>query len=218
MKRIALLAVSLTTLFVATGCKVVVTGQSTYEVCDFSSDCYDSFDSCVPVANGSFSDSHCSRSCIDDLDCPGTGHCVNFGGDRTCFQSCITDAICEPGWSCHDLSDGSSVCLPGESAGPTPIAPYDACASPGTVDNCSTETDGCAGIFLDGSSGNICTSSCFDSSDCPRDSRGVRGECVALDGENFLCLERCSSHGDCLTGFSCRPPDVGFDPLCLPGL
>lgn len=216
MKRIALLAAVLTAGVMSSGCKVVVTGQSTYEVCDFDSDCNDTFDSCVAVSNGSASDRHCTRSCVTDGDCPGTGHCVDFGSGGTCFQTCITDGICEFGWACNDLSDGSSVCLPGESTGPTPIPPYELCSSPGTTDNCSTETDGCAGISIDGVSANICTSSCTSSSQCPLDSRGGLGECIALDGVNFICLERCRDDGDCLTGFSCKPPAPGLVPLCLP--
>ena len=164
-------------------------------------------------------DAHCSRGCFDDRDCPGTGHCVSFdGGTASCFQTCITSAICEIGWACTDLSDGSSVCLPGAGSPPPPpgIPPYNTCSPPGSIGGCSEESDGCAAVSIDGVTGAFCTNNCASSSECPLYSLGFQGVCLRFGSNPSICFESCVTDDDCLLGYSCKPPDVGLQPVCLP--
>lgn len=219
--RVALASVCAAAMFLSAGCKVVVTGSSTYETCARTSDCNSAFDQCVAVTNGSITDSQCTRGCTDDLDCPGTGHCVSFDGVSSwCYQTCITSAICEPGWGCSDLSDGSAVCLPGTGTPPpTGIPPYFECA-PGGSPPCDTFSDGCFTISVDGASRGMCTSTCTSDASCPRDEMGALASCLSFDGGGtFSCFHACATSGDCPTGFACKSSladGTTFPPICLP--
>jgi hypothetical protein len=222
MNRISLATIGLATMLLAGGCKVVIddVGQSTYETCDFTSDCNSVLDACVTVTNGSFTDSQCTPTCIDDLDCPGTGHCVSFDGVNShCYQTCITSGICEPGWGCSDLSDGSAVCLPGTGTPTDPGIPaYNEC-TPGSTGECTASVDGCFTIDADGAVAGVCTSTCSSSRACPVTAGGLVGECIAFDGVNFTCFEACDTSADCLTGFACKnslADGTTFPPICLP--
>ncbi|WP_157069444.1 hypothetical protein [Sandaracinus amylolyticus] len=208
MKRIALATVCLATMLLASGCKVVVTGSSTYETCVTDGDCNDAFDRCVSVTNGSATDAQCTSTCDFDSDCPGSGHCVSFDGVNSfCYQTCVTDAICESGWSCNDLSDGSAVCLPGGTA-PVGEPTYDACSS---TSQCADGNDQCVPITNGSDTGSQCTRECADDLDCPGS-----GHCVSFDGSNFFCYELCTTNASCESNWGCTDLSDG-SAVCLPG-
>ncbi|MDQ3033135.1 MAG: hypothetical protein M3Y87_12005 [Myxococcota bacterium] len=223
MNRIALATVCMAVMFLGAGCKVTVvdSGVSTYDACSFSSDCNSAFDTCVAVTNEGLTDSQCTRDCINDLDCPGSGHCVSFDGASSfCYQTCLTSSICEIGWGCTDLSDGSAVCLPG-SGTPivTGIPPYNECTPGVSPDECSTLSEGCFGITVDGVTAGVCTSGCSSASTCPSTPSGLAGQCIAFSGSPSICFEGCIDSGDCLTGFACKSSladGTTFPPICLP--
>ncbi|WP_236604113.1 hypothetical protein [Sandaracinus amylolyticus] len=184
-----------------------MTGSSTYETCVSTSDCSDAFDSCVSVNNPSAgtSDSMCTSTCNFDSDCPGSGACVSFDGVNSfCYQTCVTDAICEPGWSCTPVTDGASsfdICLPGSS---TPLAPtYSPCA---VDDDCADPADACRDIEFAGVSGRECTRSCSSDASCPNG-----GVC-----ESGICLEPCVGNAMCDAGWGCTTVSGGGG-ACLPG-
>lgn len=219
MNRILLSTVCVSAMLLGAGCKVVVTGSSTYDSCIDSLDCNDSFDSCVQVSTEERTDSQCTRSCVDDLDCPGSGHCVTFPGSAPfCYQTCITSGICDFGWGCTDLSDGSAVCLPGSGSTVDPGIPaYNECNP--ADDRCTTSVEGCFTFNVDGVVAGVCTSSCSTAAECPTTAGGLAGACISFSGGGFTCFESCIDSSDCLEGFACKSSLADgstFPPICLP--
>lgn len=108
-------------LLTLSGC-VVSTGSDTYEQCDFSSDCNILGDSCQSITadwgDRITTDGICTFSCFDTSDCPfsnngNPGLCVDFGGSgNRCYETCIDNFDCDPGFNCGDFGFVESVCLP----------------------------------------------------------------------------------------------------------
>ncbi len=220
MNRIAFAAACLSMMFLGSGCKVVATGSSTYDTCYSTADCLSGYDSCIPISNAGLRDNQCTRSCLDDFDCPGSGHCVSFDGiESFCYQRCVTNSACEWGWGCTDLSDGSAVCLPGSGTpAPTGIPAYNECDP--SADTCVSSVEGCFTIQVDRVAAGVCTSSCVTADTCPITANGLSGECISFDsGRNYTCFEACRDSNDCLEGFACKSSlatGERFPPVCLP--
>lgn len=91
-----------------------------YEPCGATSQCLQPSDSCytitVDYGTDVVSDTMCSLSCIDDLDCPFGGACYQLqSGPPICYQRCSFDGDCPPGFACLDTVGGASfdaICLP----------------------------------------------------------------------------------------------------------
>lgn len=220
MNRMTFAAACLSMMLLGSGCKIVLTESSTYETCVSTADCASSFDSCISVSNDGITDGQCTRSCINDRDCPGAGHCVSFDGVNSyCYEMCVSNSACEPAWGCTELSDLSSVCLPGRGTpAPTGIPAYNLCNP--RNDACDSSVEGCFTIRLDGVAASVCTSSCATSASCPFTERGLPGECLSFDsGTTFTCFEACRTSGDCLSGFACKnslADGSSFPLVCLP--
>ncbi|MEM9067651.1 MAG: hypothetical protein AAGE52_04070 [Myxococcota bacterium] len=119
MKKLALMmALSASAL---SGC-VVTSGSETYEACDFTSDCNEFGDFCSPISaewpDGLIvNDAICTFGCIDSSDCPvslngNPGLCVDFSGQFLCYETCVGDFDCDPGFSCGDFGFFENVCFP----------------------------------------------------------------------------------------------------------
>ena len=211
--------------FFAGGCKLTPAGSLTYENCSFDADCVGLLDRCVTVSSPTDTRAMCTRSCVTSSDCPGTGQCLSFDGGSSfqCFQGCASSATCDFGWTCQSTTGGVSfppVCLPGFASGPPPgVPPYDECTV-GSTAECSTESQGCFGITVDGATRGICTSSCSSDASCPLDSRGLNGTCLSFDGGRaFTCFETCRTSADCASGFACKSQTAdgtSFPPICVP--
>ncbi len=95
------------------------------------------------------------------------------------------------------------------------VQPYDEC-TPGTSD-CDSDTS-CFSISVDSTIAGMCTTPCANSSDCPFDTRGLQGQCIAFSGSPFTCFENCTSSADCAVGWACRTSagTQTFPPICLP--
>lgn len=96
------------------------------------------------------------------------------------------------------------------------IPAYDECDP--SFDQCEPGT-GCFTVSVDGATAGLCTDFCGSAADCPRDARGVRGECISFDGgSSFECFERCVDSADCAAGWACTTAAGGqsFPPICLP--
>ncbi len=182
-----------------------------YNACSYDSDCAITRDSCISVTRGGVSRAFCGvRNCTHDTDCDNDmygspGLCVSFdgGSDFDCFHRCNTTNDCRelPGFTCGP-TDGSAttmVCLPGSSAS---VPPYGLC---------NTSADCAAGLaceqFTVGSATtHMCSlTGCGSDNDCPLDSRGGRGACLAFGSGPSACWERCTVRGDCpnTTQFDC---------------
>lgn len=205
-----------------TGCKVVVVGSNTYETCGTTADCSDPLDSCVAVTTTE-TRSMCTRSCTTAADCPGAGRCLSFDGGShfVCFEACVSNSQCDPGWSCTDYVGTTSVppvCLPGVNPPPgTP--PYYQC-TPGSTTECTRAVQGCFTVTIDGIGRGMCSSSCRASADCPLDDAGVRGVCYSFDsGRTSACFHACRTTSDCPPGFACKNQANGASLpfwICLP--
>ncbi len=219
------LGVVMVAAFMASGCKLVPAGALTYENCSAPTDCSSGRDSCLTVSSPTDTRGMCTRACLSDSECPGTGRCLSFdgGSNFTCFQGCVTSNTCDFGWTCQNSAGGSTfppVCLPGSPSGPPPGVPaYDECTL-GSTAECSVESQGCFGITVDGATRGVCTSSCSSDSTCPLDARGSNGRCLSFDGgRNFTCFEGCFSAADCAAGFACKSQladGTRFPQICVP--
>ena len=105
------------------GCVVTTdAGSDTYERCDFTSDCNFIEDTCFSITadwpDRTTTDSICTSGCFDSSDCPisnngNLGLCVDFGGSGTrCYETCVFNSDCDPGFNCGDFGFAESVCLP----------------------------------------------------------------------------------------------------------
>ena len=107
----------------SSGCIIVSDdGADLYEACAFSSDCDDAGAFCSSITaewlDGTIAtNSICTWSCFDSSDCPFSngdpGLCVDFGGSGPrCYEECVSDFDCDPGFACGDIGGGFSICLP----------------------------------------------------------------------------------------------------------
>ncbi len=201
-----------------------------YEGCGGATTCALTRDSCTPITNSTVTRSMCTTSCSSDADCDtdmfgSLGDCVSFSGSSsTCFHRCVDSTDCYPGFACY-VPTGSTgalgnICLPDAGpVGPT-VPPYR---------QCTTSADCIGGLLCINYSvpptGNedLCSASpCVSDDDCPFDSRGGRGACLAFgSGGVSACWERCNIRGDCANtvDFDCTRTVGAFTApvlLCVP--
>jgi hypothetical protein len=224
-QRALIIAVLVLGVASAAACTTVHFGKNTYQPCEDSVDCVMVVDQCLRVTHDNATLAICTAPCAGDSECPGDGRCLAFGeiGRAFCFDGCEVDGDCPTGWSCHDTTGGGAlVCIPGAAAPSieTGLPPYEACTTAG----CSSASEGCATVDVEGSTAGMCTSACTIDpetmeSDCPLDARGVPGRCLSLDaGVTTRCWEACLDDQDCPTDWSCLT-SIGaltVDPICVP--
>ncbi|RMG16567.1 MAG: hypothetical protein D6729_10635 [Deltaproteobacteria bacterium] len=159
--------------------------------CSSPSDCAEGL-SCAPSLPGGY----CTRSCEGDP-CPEGTQCVAFGGSSYCFDGCLTNADCRPGYACSGgICDVA--CSADEECGGGEICLNGACVGAGVGQSCDTGGD-CPGSLSCFKSvpGGYCTQSCTTGGDCPEGST-----CGLIKG-NSLCLAACRDDLDCGSGQRC---------------
>lgn len=201
----------------ATGC----VPPRAYDPCGTDTDC-PAGTTCERITTSG--DRICTTACSSTVGCPTdyygiVGTCLSFdgGANSTCWQTCSSDYDCAVGYAC--LTEDAAgrtfppICLPSRGSYATRDA-YQTCTS-------SSQCLGglsCVGI----NSSAMCTSGCYDSSDCSSDVYGYAAECISFGGSGFTCFQSCDRYGsgvECPTGWGCFDNDgySSFPPVCLPG-
>lgn len=178
---------------------------------------------------------YCTKTCVDDLDCPGKSLCLGpqpgYGEkDSLCWAQCTTAQECRTGYDCYPIGSGLSACwispLPPYDPGPPADKVGQPCGADATCKNppddgvCLTDrlADGGVSAFTDG----YCSAQCDDTAHCSADGGAI---CISL-GSFGACAQSCTGpqqgQGSCRQGYVCRAvragPDAGFLPVgfCWP--
>jgi len=176
-------------------------------------------------SNGTTSNQICTNGCASDAGCAtswngSNGFCSSstiLGTPAgTCFERCYYDSDCATGFVCGDSKEVSNlpgneqICVPAPNPGYVPPLsdPYETCDN---LNDCSLASTRCEAFdpkwetTSASNSINVCTKACSFDSDCPNSYSGQTGYCAPQNSIAVMqvCVERCYSSNDCLSGFVC---------------
>lgn len=101
-------------------------------------------------------------ACSSSIDCL-SGLCAEQGGGSYCTRLCDAASPCGAGFTCEDVDEGTSVCVPGEG-------------SAGLGASCDANDDCASEVCVSQGSSDYCTRFCSASDPCPRDYACVMAE------------------------------------------
>lgn len=195
---------------------------------------------CLTEQQG-FLDGYCSEFCdLANPVCAGDGICADpasvtgkaISKNGICFDACVSNGDCRPGYECVDRGLSSTVCIVApekqcgnfmddDADGLPDCADPDCQAAPECVPGAKAAGQPCAQsneCFANlndplclseqffGYPGGYCTQYCDAAAmDC-----GSGALCVAgwVPIDTPVCLDKCAAQGDCRAGYSCL--DIGF--------
>ncbi len=143
--------------------------------------------------------------CTSDDECRGR-KCADFGGVKTCSDTCSSDDMCNavPGYACIGASASADGHCQPKATGTACIPAVNYLRGAKTLGACCTAThDGkngfeCQGghcdAFLDENQPYICTQACTKASDCP----GAY-DCLPVTDSYAVCAPQAT------TSYTCRP-------------
>ena len=197
----------------------VPTGADVGASCSNDGDCGSGPDEfCLGAADSWQSAGYCTRVCSNDAQCGPTASCsdpIGAAGTRVCFTNCCGLSDCgRSGMVCSEALAGSPVgfraCLPGDtSAGDgDPCTSFADCAPSSACSDNPFASPGGYCVTID------CTFA--DDSTCAPAGDGVCVDSDPFVGAPGICLDRCTSAGDCRTGdgYTCQIVGIGVS-ACL---
>ncbi len=190
------------------------TGSAVGAPCTGDSDCGGGPDEfCLDETGGWPGAGYCTRVCSNDGACGADARCsapIGDAGTRVCFATCCGAGDCgRAGMACSGTLAGSDLgfraCLPGDpTAGDgDPCGSFGECA-PSSV---------CSDNPFESPGGYCVTIGCTlgDDSTCAPGGDGVCVDADPFDGQPAICVDRCSSTGDCRAsdGYECTFIAIG---------